>query len=64
MMLITKYQGSMHCGDRQEDFFRFSLYKFVKHVTFGRSHLWPQKHNLNKLSRDPVGDDTYQISRL
>ena len=27
MMLHTKYQGSLPCGFRQEEFFMFSLYK-------------------------------------
>ena len=34
MMLQTKYQGSRHCGFRQEDFFMFLPIKaYVKHVT-------------------------------
>ena len=65
MMLHTKYQGSMPCDFRQEDFFMFfAIYAYVKHVTQGRAHFWPQGHNLNKLSRGPLGDATYQISRL
>ena len=31
----TKYQVSRPCGFRQEDFFMFSLYANVKHVTPG-----------------------------
>ena len=27
-------------------------------------HFWPGGHNLNKLSRGPLGDNTYQISKL
>ena len=27
-------------------------------------HFWPQGHNLNNFGRGPLGDDTYQISRL
>ena len=27
-------------------------------------HFWHLAHNLNKLGRGPLGDDTYKISRL
>ena len=34
MILYTKYQGSMPCGFRQEDFFRLlPIYTYVKPVT-------------------------------
>ena len=50
MMLHTKYQGSMPCGLRQEDFFMFSLYKHqVKHMTHEAGHFCAQGHNLNYL---------------
>ena len=65
MMLHTKYQGSKPCGFRQEDFFMFLPVKaYVKHVTPWQGHSWPKGHNLNKLGRGPLGDATYQISRL
>ena len=32
VMLHTKYQSSMPCGFRQEDFFMFSLYKPMYHM--------------------------------
>ena len=32
VMLHTQYQGSRHCGFRQEDFFTFSLYKHMLNV--------------------------------
>ena len=64
MMLHTKYQGSRPCGFRQEDFFMFPpILVYVKHMTPGRSHFWPQGHNLNTLVRGPQGDATYQIPR-
>ena len=54
MMLHTKYQGSRPCGFRPEDFFMFlPILVYVKHVTPGRGHFWPQGHNLNKLVRGP-----------
>ena len=60
-MLHTKYQGSMPCGFRQEDFFMFCLYQFyVKHVPPGRGHFWPKGYYLNKLGRGLLGDATYQ----
>ena len=65
MMLHTKYQGSRHCGFRQEDFFScfpyISLCKICDHQA--RPNLAPG-HNLNRLSRGPLDDATYQISRL
>ena len=65
MILHTKYQGSMPCGFRQEDFFMLlPIQAYVKHVTRERGHFWPQGYNLNKLSRGPLGDATYQISKL
>ena len=33
-------------------------------MTPERDNFWPQGHNLNKLDRGPLGDATYQISRL
>ena len=30
----------------------------------GVSHFWPQDYNLNRLGRGPLGDASYQISRL
>ena len=35
---------------------------YVKHVTSGQGHFWPQVYNLNKLGRGPLGDAKYQIS--
>ena len=32
--------------------------------TWDGAIFWPQVHNLNKLGRGPLGDATYQISRL
>ena len=65
MMLHTKYQGSGPYGFRQEDFFShfpyISLYRACD--PRGPSHFWPQGYNL-KLGRGPLGDATYQISRL
>ena len=64
MMLHTKYQGFKPSGFRQEDFFRvYPIKAYVKHVTSGRGHFWPQGRNLNTLGRCPLGDATYQISK-
>ena len=60
-MLHTKYQGSRPYGLRKEDFLMFP---YVKHVTPGRSHFWPQGDILNKLGRGLLGDATNQISKL
>ena len=65
MMLHTKYQYSRPYGFRQEDFFMFfTIQAYVKRVTLGWGHFWPQVHNLNKLGRGPPGDATYQIPNL
>ena len=65
MMLHTIYQGSRPCGFRQEDFFMFLPIKdYVKPVTPGASHFWPQGYNLNKLVRGSLDDTTYQKPRL
>ena len=63
MMLHTKYQGSIPYGFRQEDFFLFfPIFKvYVRHVTRGQVHFWPQGYNLNKLGRGSLGDASYQI---
>ena len=64
-MLHTKYQGSRPCGFRQEVFIMFlPILVYVKHVTLGQEHFWPQGQNLNKLVRGPQGDATYQISKF
>ena len=60
MILHTKYQGSMHCGLRQKDCFIFlPILVYVKHVTRGRGGIIG-----TNLDRGPLGDATYQISRL
>ena len=61
MMLHTKYQGSKLYCFRQED---FSIEVYVKHVTLGAGPFLAQGYNLNKLGKSPLGDATYQISRL
>ena len=42
----------------------YFFWPYVKHMTPGAGHFWPQGHNLNKLVRGPQGDATYQISKL
>ena len=37
---------------------------YVKHVTSGHAHFWPQGDNLNKHGRSQLGDATNQILRL
>ena len=65
MMLHTKYQGSRPCGFRQEDFFIFFRIKaYVKPVTPGRGHFWPQGYNFNNFGRGPLDDTTYQICQI
>ena len=65
MMLHTKYQGSKPYGFRQEDFSMFfPINAYVRHVTPGAGHFWPQGYNLNKVGRWSLGDASYQISRL
>ena len=60
MMLHTKYQGTRPYGFRQEDCLLFPLYKpMLNKSPPGRSHFWPQGHNLNKLG-SLVGDTSHQ----
>ena len=43
----------------------FTCFPYVKHATpVGQGHFWLRDHTLNKLRRSPLGDATYQISRL
>ena len=61
MMLRTKYQGSSPLGFRQEEFFMV----YVKHMTpLWRGRFGCLGDNLNKLGKGPLGDATYQISKL
>ena len=65
VMVCTKYQDSMPYGFRQEDFFMlFTILAYVKHVTPGWGHFWPQGHYLNNVGRGLLVDATYQISTL
>ena len=64
-MLHTKYQGSRHYGFRQEDFSMFPYMSLCKTCDpQGRDNFYPQGDHLNKLGRGPLGDATFQISRL
>ena len=59
MMLHTKYQDSRQYDFRQEFFFQlFTIQAFVKYVTPGWGHFWPQGHDLNKIGRGLPGDAT------
>ena len=66
MMLHTKYQDSRPYGFRREDFSCFPYITLCKicdprgGVIFGHR----EGHHLNKLSKGPLGDATYQISKL
>ena len=66
MILQTKYQDSMPCGFKVEDFFHvapyISLCKTCDPVGWG--HLWPQCFTFNKLGKGLLGGATYQISKL
>ena len=57
MMLHTKYQSLWF----QTKFFMLT---YVKHVTPGAGHFWPQGRNLNKLCIGLQNEAIYQISRL
>ena len=57
MKLHTKYERSGVSGFREEDFLRFSYEKLISRG------VWPG-HNLNKISNQPLGDNTFQISKL
>ena len=69
MILHTKYEGSMPCDFRQ-DFLCFSCKNLCKTCDPSSGpkkewgHFWPQGHDLNKLAKSPLDDDTHQISQL
>ena len=58
MKLHTQYERSRLSGFREEDFIRFS---YEKPICPGMWPFWPGGHNLNKLSRGPLGDNAYHI---
>ena len=64
VMIHIKYQGSRPSGFKQEYFYVFNLEVNVNSVTFKMTPFWTHYHNLNKLGRIPMGDVTYQISKL
>ena len=64
MMLHSKYQGSRPCDFRLEDFFKCSYLAYVNHVTPGARTFLAPGYSLNNFGRGPLGDATYQISRL
>ena len=64
MILHRKNQDSGPCGFRQEDFFMLLPISLCKTCDpLGRPFL-AQGYYLNKLGRGPLGDATYQISKL
>ena len=50
MMLHTKYQGSMPCGFRHEDFSMFLNISLCKTCDPQRVPIFAPRHNLNKRS--------------
>ena len=40
------------------DSWNLPFFIYVKHVTLGWAHFWPQGNNLNKFRRGPLGDAT------
>ena len=61
MMLHTQYERSRLSGLRKEDFKDFPMKNLYAP---GCGYFWPGGHNLYKLCRGPLGDTTYQISKL
>ena len=60
MILHIKYQGPrpyVMVSDKK-NFYVFSNIAYVKHVTPGRGHFWPNLHNLNKLGRSSLDNAT------
>ena len=65
MMLHNQYQSSRPYGFRKEHLFHlFPNIGLSKTCDPGTGPFWPQGYILNKLGRGPLGDATYQISRL
>ena len=61
-----QYQSSAPASLREEYFFKvFLLCCYVSNLwPPGRGQFWPQWHHMKKLGRSPLGDTTYQISKL
>ena len=60
-------EGQMALNRSPEIYLKLTYSSLVKadHVPGdSTSHFWSQRHYLNKLGRGPLGDATYQISRL
>ena len=58
-MLHTKYQGSKPYGFRR---CFCPIEAYVKQVTPGVGHFWPQGYNWTKFRRGSLGDASYPIS--
>ena len=68
MMMHTIYQGSRFVVSDKKIFHVFPIMIIISLCKtcdpLGGAIVWPNGHNLNKLGRGPLGDATYQISRL
>ena len=64
-MPYIKYQSSRPSSFREEEFCNFlSLFLCSNLWPPGQAQFWPKGHHMNKLGRGPLGDATYQISKL
>ena len=64
-MLYTKYKSFKLSSFRKKEFWNFlSLFLCSSLWPPGQAQFWPQGHHMNKLGRGPLGDATYQISKL
>ena len=64
-MLHTKYQSSAPSSFTEKEFWSLlSLFLCSNMWPPGRGQFWPQGHHMNKLGTGPLGDATYQISKL
>ena len=64
-MLHNKYQSSALSCFRDEKFWNLSSMFLCSNIwPPGWGQFWPHGHHMNKLGRGPLGDATYQISKL
>ena len=62
--VYTKCQGSRSSGSEKKRFCFFTFQVSVKHVTSRVGPFWPHNHYMSKLGKVPLGEATYQMSRL
>ena len=64
MMLLIKFEGSIASGIEDKICLNVSLYKPMKNICSHLVPFLPPDHSLNRLCRNALGYDTYQLSTI